>query len=197
MRRLRRAPARLSTGAITYSVTSGPATINSSTGLVTLTGVGTVMLSASQAATADYSAATASISFTVNPEVPTLTFAAIPAHVFGDPAFAAIASSASSGAVTYSVTSGPATIGSSTGLVTLTGSGTVVLGASQVASGDYAATTASTSFTVDAALSITTTSPLPAGVLNTQYTQALAAMGAVRAAMAGRQFAQEQPVWRP
>ena len=110
-----------STGAITYSVTSGPATINSSTGLVTLTGAGTVVLGASQAATANYSTATASTSFTVNPEVPTLTFAAIPTETYGNPPFTVSASSASTGAITYSVTSGPATVNSSTGLVTLTG----------------------------------------------------------------------------
>ena len=106
-------------------------------GLLTITGVGTVMLGASQLATADYTTATATASFTVNPETPTLTFAAIPSKNFGDPAFTVSASSASSGAVTYSVTSGPASINSSTGLLTLTGAGTVVLGASQAASGNY------------------------------------------------------------
>src|SRR5665213_1699248 len=59
-----------SSGAITYTVTSGPATIAGST--VTMNGSGTVMLSASQAATANYTAATASTSFTVSPPTPTL-----------------------------------------------------------------------------------------------------------------------------
>ena len=137
-----------SSGAVTYSVTSGPATINSSTGLVTITGAGTVLLGASQLATANYTAATASISFTVAAEVPTLSFTAIPTHTFGDAPFAVSATSASSGAVTYSVTSGPATVSGAT--VTLTGAGTVVLGASQVAAGNYAAATATVSFTVAA-----------------------------------------------
>jgi hypothetical protein len=47
------------------------------------------------------------------------------------------ASSASTGAITYSVSSGPATI--SGNMVTLTGAGTVVLGATQAATTDYAA----------------------------------------------------------
>src|ERR1019366_2805562 len=58
---------------------------------------------------------------------PTLVFASIPAQTYGNAPFTVSATSASSGAVTYTVTSGPATISSST--VTITGAGTVVLGA--------------------------------------------------------------------
>jgi large repetitive protein len=166
-----------SSGAITYSVTSGPATISGNT--VTLTGAGVVVLSASQAATTNYTAATATASFTVNPEPVTLSFASISTKVYGDAAFTVSASSASSGAITYSVTSGPATIDSSSGLVTLTGAGTVVLGASQEASGNYAAGTASASFTVNAALSITTASELPTGANGVAYSQTLQAAGGI------------------
>jgi hypothetical protein len=162
-----------STGAVTYSVTSGPASIAGNT--VTITGVGTVVLGASQAATANYTAATASISFTVSPETPTLTFAAIPTHTYGDAPFAVSASSASSGAVTYSVTSGPATIAGNT--VTLTGSGAVVLGASQAATADYTTATASIGFTVNPAVSITTPATLPPGTVNIAYSQSLAVTG--------------------
>jgi YVTN family beta-propeller protein len=48
-----------STGAITYSVVSGSATVVAGTGLVTLTGAGAVTIEASQAATASYNSATA------------------------------------------------------------------------------------------------------------------------------------------
>ncbi len=104
------------------------------------------MLSANQAATADYGAAMATTSFTVGQAIPTLTFVTIPAHIYGDAPFSVSATSASSSAVTYTVTSGPATIAGST--VTLTGAGTVVLTASQAATATYAAATATTSFTV-------------------------------------------------
>ena len=144
-----------SSGAVTYSVTSGPATISGDS--VTLTGVGTVVLGASQAASGNYAAATATTSFTVAAEVPSLAFTPIAAQTYGASAFTVSASSASSGAVTYSVTSGPATISGNS--VTLTGVGTVVLGASQAASGNYAAATASTSFTVTANVSITPITP--------------------------------------
>jgi hypothetical protein len=138
--------ASASSGVVTYSVVSGPATISGN--MVTITGIGTVVLSASQAASGNYTAATANTSFTVAAEAPTLSFVAVAAKTYGASSFAVSATSASSGAVTYSVTSGPATISGNT--VTLTGIGTVVLNASQAAGGNYAATSATTSFTVAA-----------------------------------------------
>jgi hypothetical protein len=171
----------VSDGAITYAVTSGPATISGRT--VTITGAGTVVLSASQTASSDglYAAATATTSFTINPATPTLSFTAISTKVFGDSSFTVSAadtgSLVSNGAITYSVTSGPATISSNT--LTMTGAGTVVLLASQAASsdGNYAATTATTSFTINPALSITSTTPLDSGVVGSIYSQALTATG--------------------
>ena len=133
-----------SSAAVTYTVVSGPATIMDS--LLTLTGAGTVMLRASQAATGNDTAATATTSFTVSPATPTLSFAPIATQIYGNPPFAVSATSTSSAAVAYSVVSGPATITGN--LVTLTGAGTVVLTASQAASGTYAAAMATTSFTV-------------------------------------------------
>jgi hypothetical protein len=85
--------------------------------------------------------------------VPTLTFAPISPQVEDAAAFAVNATSASSGAVTYAVTSGPATIAGN--MVTVTGTGTVVLSASQAASGDFTSATATTSFTVSAPFMLT------------------------------------------
>lgn len=135
-----------SRGAIAYSVVSGPAAISGD--IVTITGTGTVVIQASQAAAGNYTAAMATTNFTVAVEVPTLTFATIPADTYGNPAFAVSASSASSGVINYSVISGPATISGDT--VTITGTGTVVLEASQAAAGNYTAATATTNFTVAA-----------------------------------------------
>ncbi|WP_232296351.1 choice-of-anchor D domain-containing protein [Terriglobus sp. TAA 43] len=133
-----------STGAITYSVVSGRASISGTT--VTLTGAGTVVLSASQAASGSYGAATVTTSFTVVPMVPMLTFATIPSQTYGNAPFTVSATSASNGAITYSVVSGPASISGAT--VTLTGAGTVVISASQAASGNYGSATGTTSFVV-------------------------------------------------
>lgn len=133
-----------SSGAVTYSVTSGPATVAGST--VTLTGVGTVALKASQAAAGTYAATTATTSFAVTAGDPGLAFVAIASQSYGATPFTVSTTTKSGGSISYAVTSGPATISGNT--VTLTGAGTVVLAASQVASGNYAADTASTSFTV-------------------------------------------------
>ena len=135
-----------SAGAITYSVVSGPATISGST--VTITGVGTVVLQASQAANGNYTAGTQNASFTVSAAAPTITFN-VSNQTYGVAPFAVSATSNSAGIITYSVVSGPATISGST--VTITGVGTVVLQASQGANGNYTAGTQNASFTVSAA----------------------------------------------
>ena len=94
-----------------------------------------------------YQASSGSISnIQVNSATPILSFASISTQTYGVAPFAVSASSASTGAITYSVASGPATISGSE--VTITGAGTVVLSASQVAAGNYAAATASTRFAV-------------------------------------------------
>ena len=133
-----------SSGAITYSVVSGPATISSN--VVSVTGVGAVTLKASQAAAGDYISATATASFNINGATPSLTFAAIPSETYGAAPFPVTATSNSSGAITYAVVSGPATIAGDA--VTLTGAGTVMLQASQAAAGDYTSATATASFAV-------------------------------------------------
>ena len=77
---------------------------------------------------------------------PTLAFAYIPSHAFGDSPFTVSAKSQSSGVVTYSISSGPAIVSGAT--VTITGVEAIVLKASQAAAGKYAAATATASFTV-------------------------------------------------
>ncbi len=134
-----------STGAFTYSVVSGPATISGST--VTLTGAGTVVLQASEAADSNYAAATRNATFTVGAGTPTISFT-VGNQTYGAAPFAVSATSNSTGAFTYSVVSGPATISGST--VTLTGAGTVVLQASEAADSNYAAATRNATFTVGA-----------------------------------------------
>ena len=134
-----------STGAYTYTVVSGPATIAGST--VTLTGAGTIMLQASQAADTNYVAATQNATFTVAGITPTISFT-VADHTYGDAAFTVSATSNSPGAFTYTVVSGPAIIAGSS--VTLTGAGTVVLQASEAASGNYGTASKTATFTVAA-----------------------------------------------
>ena len=140
-----------STGAFTFSVVSGPATVSGAT--VTLAGAGTVVLQASEAADANFAAASKSVSFTVAAGNPVIAYT-VPNHTFGDAPFTVGATSNSTGAFTYSVVSGPATISGAT--VTLTGAGTVVLEASEAADANFAAGSKSVSFTVVAGTSTPT-----------------------------------------
>jgi hypothetical protein len=155
-----------STGAITYSVVSGPATISSST--VTLTGAGAVVLQASQVAAGNYTAGTQTATVTVAKESQTITFTAPTSPVNYGVAPITLSGSASSGlAITFSVVSGPGTISGST--LTITGVGTVVVAANQAGNANYAAATQVTqSITVNQATQTinftATTSPVTYGV---------------------------------
>ncbi len=125
----------------------------------TATGPGVHALSASYGGTHQFAAGVSSTSVTVNAAAPSLSFATIPTKTYGVAPFFVSATSASGGAVTYAVSSGPATILGS--LLTITGAGTVVLSAVQVASGDYTTASASASFMVaKTAISIVFTTSL-------------------------------------
>ena len=126
-----------STGAFTYSVVSGPATIVGN--LVTLTGTaGTVTLEASQAATSTYTAGTADATFLVSKEPQTINFTPPPSPVnVGVPPITLVATASSGLPVTFSVLSGPGTVSGNT--LTITGScGTVDVAADQAGNAVYA-----------------------------------------------------------
>jgi hypothetical protein len=135
-----------SSGAMTYSVLSGGATISGQT--VTLTSAGLVTLQVSQAATSSYTAGTATTSFTVNGTTPTISFSIAP-QTYPESPFTITATSTSPGAITYAIASGPATIAGNT--LTLTGAGSVTVTANQAASSNYNAAAASATFTVTGA----------------------------------------------
>jgi sugar lactone lactonase YvrE len=134
-------------GTYTYSVSAGtlPAGFSlSSSGA--LSGMPTVSGAFSFAVTVTDSNNSAlmgsqSYSLTVDEGTATLSFAATPAETYGDPPFMVSASSASTGAITYSVINGPATINPSTGVVALTGAGPLTLEATQAAAGGYGSAT--------------------------------------------------------
>ena len=91
---------------------------------MTLTGeVALSTCTANQAATNDYTTATATTSFAVAQGVPALAFNPIPAEVITNPPFAVTATSPSTGAITDSLTPGDTSVGavSSAGEVTLSG----------------------------------------------------------------------------
>jgi len=130
-----------------YSVTSGPATVSGNT--VTLTGIGTVSLQATQAATTNYVAATVSTNFTVAPQAPTINFTAVPDQTFSNTPITLNATSNSPAPITYSLLSGWAILSGNT--VTLQRTGVLTFQARQAATGNFAAGSAQISFNVTAA----------------------------------------------
>jgi hypothetical protein len=143
-----------STSLGTGTLSNGVATLN-----ITTLQPGTVSLTAAYGGDTVFSASGSNtLPYTVSPVSPTISFS-VPNHTYGDAPFPVSASSNSTGAIAYSVVNGPATVSGST--VTLTGAGTVVLQASQSASGNYAAATQNATFAV-AAASQAITFPAPA-----------------------------------
>ncbi len=146
-----------STGAITYSVASGPATISGN--LVTLTGLGTVTLQASQVAAGNFAAGAASTSFTVSAVLPNLVFPGVPDQILSGTPLTLSASSNSTGPITYSVMNGAAAVVADR--LTLNGTGSVTVKASQAAAGTFAAASATISFNVAGSSVLLTLSPIP------------------------------------
>ena len=144
--------------AVSYSVT-GPATVSGSK--LTITGVGPVTVTASQAGNADYGAATSvRQSFNVTAASQAITFGALPNVPYGTAPITLTATASSGLAVSYTVT-GPATVSSSK--LIITGVGPVTVTASQAGNADYgAATSVSQSFTVTAASQTITFGAIPA-----------------------------------
>jgi len=148
-----------STGAVTYSLTSGQTSSGTvtSSGMVTVTGAGTVYLTANQAASGNYGAATTTTSFVVNPATPTVTVTST-SGTYGTPLTLTATSTylnngvatATGQAVGYALVSGPATL--SNGVLTFTGTGSVVVTASVSATGNFgAAASPQTTVTVNKA----------------------------------------------
>jgi hypothetical protein len=121
---------------VTFSILSGPATRNSN--VVTLTGSGTVTVRASQPGDINFNAASnVDRSFVVTKLPQFITFGPLSHQVFGDAPFALSATASSGLPVSFSVLFGPAVL--SGNIVTLTGSGLVVLRGSQPGDDTYAA----------------------------------------------------------
>lgn len=159
---------------VTYSVTSGPATVSGST--LSITGAGTITVKASQAGNSSFRPAETSQTFTVAKADQTIDFAAIPAKIVTSPAFSLAATATSGLPVTYTLVSGPATLSGST--LTLSGAtGTVTVRAAQAGNANFNPATAVTqSFAVASGVSQTLTfNALPARVVRTTFTLAATA----------------------
>ncbi|MCV9386493.1 Ig-like domain-containing protein [Reichenbachiella ulvae] len=113
---------------VTFSVVSGPASLDGNT--LAITGVGEVVIAANQAGDEIFNPATqVTQSFTILKADQNITFSSLADKTYGDAAFDLSASASSGLAVTFSIISGPVTLDGST--VTLTGAGEVVVAADQ------------------------------------------------------------------
>ncbi len=165
---------------VTTSLNAG-AQVSVSGGVATLTyaisGVGVHAIAAAYGGTNQSAAATAGTSVTAIAATPVLAFALISNRTYGVAPFAVTATSASSGAVTYTVTSGPAVLAGN--VLTITGAGTVVLSAVQAANGNFSSASAGTSFTVSkAAVAIVSTSSLNPSIFGDSVTLSFQFTGA-------------------
>ncbi len=144
------------TGAITYSIISGDsASVDSSTGEVTILKSGNVTIQAIKEGDGAYNAAAAQYSLSIGIATQSaLTFSiSEPGNIkYGDGAnkFANMAIGGSgTGAITYAIISGDsATINSSTGEVTILKAGTITVRATKAGDDCYAPTTADYSLTI-------------------------------------------------
>jgi hypothetical protein len=150
--------------AVTFNVTSGPGTINGST--LTITGAGTVVVTANQAGSINYTAATqVTRNIIVNQASQIIVFAAASPVTYGVSPISLSATGGSSGnPVAFSLVSGPGTISGST--LTVTGAGTIVVAADQTGTANYmAATEVKVNIVVNPASQTITFSPLTSPVV--------------------------------
>ncbi len=142
------APSSNSSGAFSYS-SSNPAVATVSGSTITLVGVGSTTLTATQAAAGNFTGGATTTTLTVAPGLPTLGAWPGLNKAFGDPAFTlSPPASNSSGAFTFS-SNNPAVATVSGNTVTLVGAGTAALVAAQAAAGNYSARVALTTLNVN------------------------------------------------
>lgn len=134
-------PTSTSSGAFTFSKTGTAGTVDPTTGVVTITGAGTLVIKATQAASPDGNYAAVSTAVTVS----TITIAkgvqtlntppSIPTPADGTSFYLPVATSDQGVALTYGVTG--ATYVSATRKVTVTAAGTIGISASALANANY------------------------------------------------------------
>jgi uncharacterized protein YjdB len=140
-------PSTNGVGTITYT-SSNPEVVTIVRDVVTIVGLGTATITATQSATANFVAATTTTSFSVNPATPVLTNFSIPEKTFGDADLTIVPpTSISTGVFTY--TSSDTEVATVAGdIITIVGAGTTTITAIQASAGIYTSGTITTSFRV-------------------------------------------------
>jgi hypothetical protein len=152
------APTSNSTGKFSYtSSNTSVATISGGGGAsytITIVGAGSSIITATQAATTNYTSGSTTATFTVNPAIPTIEPLIIPSKTYGDAPFTITdPTSDSDGSFSYtSSNTSVATISGNT--ITIVGGGTSIITATQAATSNYTLGTTTTTFTVNPATTI-------------------------------------------
>jgi hypothetical protein len=134
-----------STLAVTYTSSNPAVGTVTSAGVVTIVGVGSTVITASQAGNTNYNAATVvTQTLVVGKANQTITFGAITAKAYGDPNFTLAATASSGLAVTYTSSDPTVATVTSAGVVTIVGAGSTVITANQAGNANYNAATAVT-----------------------------------------------------
>ena len=164
---------------VVFTIDAASAAVCSSTsGSVTFQSAGTCKVLANQAGNANWNAATQNFqSFTVGKGTPTLTFTSSASSPKVNTTYTPVASSSSSGTVTYAIDSTSASVCSiSAGVVSFTTVGTCKVNASQLSDGNWLSVSqVQQTITVvqgDQAISFSSTSPASAVVGGVAYTPA-------------------------
>jgi formylglycine-generating enzyme len=166
------------TGAITYSsATPGTATVNETTGEVTLVAIGSTVITASKAETVTHAAVSESYTLTVTALTPsTIVFAdgTSVSRQIGSGNYINAVSGDGTGAITYSsATPGTATVNETTGEVTLVAVGSTVITATKAATATFETVTNTYTLTVTA-IPVTFSSAVQVGgVTNSVTTSSL------------------------
>jgi hypothetical protein len=151
-------PVSSSSGAYSYrSSDTAVATVDPSTGLVTIVGVGSTTVTATQAETDNYSARSATTTLTVGRGAPVIGNFTIATKQVGASNFTVTAPTSSSAAsFTYSIDDEPGKIESniasitSAGIITVAGAGSVQVRATQLENDLYVSTSITATFVVEA-----------------------------------------------
>ena len=144
-------PSSPSTGAFTYSITSGTDVISISGTTITILQAGSATIQASQAASGSYLAATKTATINITPATPTLGDFN-DSRTFGTGSFNVIQpSSPSTGTFSYSVISGTDVISISGTTITILKAGSATIQAFQTASTNYVAVTKNATININRA----------------------------------------------
>ena len=143
-------PTSESRGAISFASSNAEvATVNATTGQVTIEGAGKATITVTQAATDDYVSATQTLTLTVKQAIPELSALTVDSKTFGDKEFSIEKpTSPSSGAFTFTSSDSKVVKINEAGKATIEGAGTVTITATQAALGNYSANSVTKEITV-------------------------------------------------